>query len=150
MKNIIFLSSLILFIACKTEKTNKAANLITELDSVSYSLGVNIGENIKTNLMFRPRLTFCRFLVKILKRKPWCFGLVRLFAACWWIKKRKRKLCFGPDRRFAVCLSRFKKCMFRPKSTFCCFVCENWKEKEKNKSMIRPRLICCSVIEKRN
>ena len=48
MKNIMFLSSLILFIACKTEKTNKTANLITELDSVSYSLGVNIGENIKT------------------------------------------------------------------------------------------------------
>ena len=48
MKNIIFLSSLILFIACKTEKTNKTANLNTELDSVSYSLGVNIGENIKT------------------------------------------------------------------------------------------------------
>jgi|TARA_B100001564_G_scaffold177151_1_gene148952 FKBP-type peptidyl-prolyl cis-trans isomerase FklB len=48
MKKIIFLSSLILFIACKTEKTNKTANLITELDSVSYSLGVNIGENIKT------------------------------------------------------------------------------------------------------
>lgn len=47
MKNIIFLSSLILFIACKTEKTTKTANLITELDSVSYSLGVNIGENIK-------------------------------------------------------------------------------------------------------
>ena len=48
MKNIIFLSSLILFIACKTEKTNKTANLVTELDSVSYSFGVNIGENIKT------------------------------------------------------------------------------------------------------
>ena len=48
MKNIIFLSSLVLFLACKTEKTNKTANLITELDSVSYSLGVNIGENIKT------------------------------------------------------------------------------------------------------
>ena len=48
MKKIIFLSYLILFIACKTEKTNKTANLITELDSVSYSLGVNIGENIKT------------------------------------------------------------------------------------------------------
>ena len=47
MKNIIILSSLILFIACKTEKTNKTANLVTELDSVSYSLGVNIGENIK-------------------------------------------------------------------------------------------------------
>ena len=47
MKKIIFLSSLILFIACKTEKTNKTANLVTELDSVSYSLGVNIGENIK-------------------------------------------------------------------------------------------------------
>ena len=48
MKNIIILSSLILFIACKTEKPNQTANLITELDSVSYSLGVNIGENIKT------------------------------------------------------------------------------------------------------
>ena len=48
MKNIIFLFSLVLFLACKTEKTNKTANLITELDSVSYSLGVNIGENIKT------------------------------------------------------------------------------------------------------
>lgn len=47
MKNIIILSSLILFIACKTEKPNQTANLITELDSVSYSLGVNIGENIK-------------------------------------------------------------------------------------------------------
>ena len=48
MKNIIILSSLFLFITCKTEKTNKTANLVTELDSVSYSLGVNIGENIKT------------------------------------------------------------------------------------------------------
>ena len=47
MKNIIVLSSLMLFAACKTEKPNKAANLNTELDSVSYSLGVNIGENIK-------------------------------------------------------------------------------------------------------
>lgn len=47
MKNIIILSSLILLIACKTEKTNESANLVTELDSVSYSLGVNIGENIK-------------------------------------------------------------------------------------------------------
>tara|TARA_B110001452_G_scaffold39166_1_gene29941 strand:+ start:1083 stop:1757 length:675 start_codon:yes stop_codon:yes gene_type:complete len=47
MKNIIFLSSLILFIACKTEKPKESVNLITELDSVSYSLGVNIGENIK-------------------------------------------------------------------------------------------------------
>ena len=47
MKNIIILSSIILFIACKTEKTKESANLITELDSVSYSLGVNIGENIK-------------------------------------------------------------------------------------------------------
>ena len=37
-----------MFTACKTEKTKKTANLITELDSVSYSLGVNIGENIKT------------------------------------------------------------------------------------------------------
>tara|TARA_B110001452_G_scaffold167053_1_gene139536 strand:- start:456 stop:1130 length:675 start_codon:yes stop_codon:yes gene_type:complete len=50
MKNIIFLSSLILFIACKTEKTNQTANLVTELDSVSYSLGVNIGENFKTQI----------------------------------------------------------------------------------------------------
>ena len=47
MKNIITLSSIILFIACKTEKPKESANLITELDSVSYSLGVNIGENIK-------------------------------------------------------------------------------------------------------
>ncbi|MDA7787487.1 FKBP-type peptidyl-prolyl cis-trans isomerase [bacterium] len=47
MKNIIILSSLILFIACKTEKPKESVNLITELDSVSYSLGVNIGENIK-------------------------------------------------------------------------------------------------------
>ena len=47
MKNIITLFSLILFIACKTEKPKESANLITELDSVSYSLGVNIGENIK-------------------------------------------------------------------------------------------------------
>ena len=50
MKNIIILSSLILFIACKTEKTNQTANLVTELDSVSYSLGVNIGENFKTQI----------------------------------------------------------------------------------------------------
>jgi len=47
MKNIITLSSIILFIACKTEKPKESVNLITELDSVSYSLGVNIGENIK-------------------------------------------------------------------------------------------------------
>ena len=47
MKNIIILSSLILFLACKTEKSKESASLITELDSVSYSLGVNIGENIK-------------------------------------------------------------------------------------------------------
>tara|TARA_B110000027_G_C16100149_1_gene292658 strand:+ start:879 stop:1553 length:675 start_codon:yes stop_codon:yes gene_type:complete len=47
MKNIIILSSLILLIACKTEKKDQSVNLITELDSVSYSLGVNIGENIK-------------------------------------------------------------------------------------------------------
>ena len=47
MKNIIILSSLILFLACKTEKPKESASLITELDSVSYSLGVNIGENIK-------------------------------------------------------------------------------------------------------
>ena len=47
MKNIIILSSLLLLIACKTEKPKESVNLITELDSVSYSLGVNIGENIK-------------------------------------------------------------------------------------------------------
>jgi len=47
MKKTIVLSSLMLLIACKTEKPNQAANLVTELDSVSYSLGVNIGENIK-------------------------------------------------------------------------------------------------------
>jgi FKBP-type peptidyl-prolyl cis-trans isomerase FklB len=47
MKNIIILSSVILFLACKTEKPKESASLITELDSVSYSLGVNIGENIK-------------------------------------------------------------------------------------------------------
>ena len=47
MKNIIILSSLVLFIACETEKSNQTVNLISELDSVSYSLGVNIGENLK-------------------------------------------------------------------------------------------------------
>ena len=47
MKNIIILSSLILFIACETEKSDQTVNLITELDSVSYSLGVNIGGNLK-------------------------------------------------------------------------------------------------------
>ena len=47
MKNIIILSSLVLFVACKTEKPKESTNLLTELDSVSYSLGVNIGENIK-------------------------------------------------------------------------------------------------------
>ena len=47
MKNIIILSSLLLLIACKTEKPKESVNLITELDSVSYSLGINIGENIK-------------------------------------------------------------------------------------------------------
>ena len=47
MKNIIILSSLILFIACETEKSDQRVNLITELDSVSYSLGVNIGGNLK-------------------------------------------------------------------------------------------------------
>ena len=47
MKNIIILSSILLFISCKTEKPKESVNLITELDSVSYSLGVNIGENIK-------------------------------------------------------------------------------------------------------
>ena len=47
MKNIIILSSLTLFIACETEKSDQTVNLITELDSVSYSLGVNIGGNLK-------------------------------------------------------------------------------------------------------
>ena len=47
MKNTIVLSYLMLFIARKTEQPNQAANLVTQLDSVSYSLGVNIGENIK-------------------------------------------------------------------------------------------------------
>jgi FKBP-type peptidyl-prolyl cis-trans isomerase FklB len=47
MKNITILSSLVLFLACNTEKPSPSANLVTELDSVSYSLGVNIGENIK-------------------------------------------------------------------------------------------------------
>ncbi len=47
MKNIIIISSLILFIACETKKQDQTVNLITELDSVSYSLGVNIGGNLK-------------------------------------------------------------------------------------------------------
>jgi FKBP-type peptidyl-prolyl cis-trans isomerase FklB len=47
MKNIIVLSSLLLFIACKNE-TPKEVVLNNEIDSVSYSLGVNIGENVNT------------------------------------------------------------------------------------------------------
>mgnify|MGYP000328687244 FL=1 len=47
MKNIIVLSSLLLFIACKSE-TPKEVVLNNEIDSVSYSLGVNIGENVNT------------------------------------------------------------------------------------------------------
>ena len=46
MKNVIIISSLLAVVACKTEAP-KEANLENELDSVSYSLGVNIGENIK-------------------------------------------------------------------------------------------------------
>jgi FKBP-type peptidyl-prolyl cis-trans isomerase FklB len=47
MKNIIVLSSVLLFIACKSE-TPKEVVLNNEIDSVSYSLGVNIGENVNT------------------------------------------------------------------------------------------------------
>ena len=47
MKNIIVLSSLLLFTACKSE-TLKEVVLNNEIDSVSYSLGVNIGENVNT------------------------------------------------------------------------------------------------------
>jgi len=46
MKNVIIISSLLAVVACKPEAP-KEANLENELDSVSYSLGVNIGENIK-------------------------------------------------------------------------------------------------------
>ena len=46
MKNVIIISSLLAVVACKTE-TPKEVKLENELDSVSYSLGVNIGENIK-------------------------------------------------------------------------------------------------------
>ena len=45
MKNVIIISSLLTVVACKTE-TPKEVKLENELDSVSYSLGVNIGENI--------------------------------------------------------------------------------------------------------
>jgi FKBP-type peptidyl-prolyl cis-trans isomerase FklB len=45
MKNVIIISSLLAIVACKTE-TPKEVKLENELDSVSYSLGVNIGENI--------------------------------------------------------------------------------------------------------
>ena len=47
MKNIVIISSLLLFIACKS-KTTKEIVLNNELDSVSYSLGVNIGENMQS------------------------------------------------------------------------------------------------------
>ena len=50
MKNIIVLSSLLLFIACKSE-TPKEVVLNNEIDSVSYSLGVNIGENVKGTII---------------------------------------------------------------------------------------------------
>ena len=46
MKNVIIISSLLAVVACKTEAP-KEVNLVTELDSVSYSLGVNIGEYSK-------------------------------------------------------------------------------------------------------
>jgi len=45
MKNVIIISSLLAVVACKTEAP-KEVKLENELDSVSYSLGVNIGENI--------------------------------------------------------------------------------------------------------
>ena len=47
MKNIIAISALLLITACKGEATKEVV-LANEIDSVSYSLGVNIGENIKT------------------------------------------------------------------------------------------------------
>ena len=47
MKNIIAISALIFITACKSEATKEVV-LANEIDSVSYSLGVNIGENIKT------------------------------------------------------------------------------------------------------
>ena len=47
MKNIIAISSLLLFIACKSEAAKEVV-LNNELDSVSYSLGVNIGENMQS------------------------------------------------------------------------------------------------------
>ena len=47
MKNIIKTSALLLFVACKSDAP-KEVILSNEIDSVSYSLGVNIGENIKT------------------------------------------------------------------------------------------------------
>ena len=47
MKNIIAISALLFITACKGEAT-KEVILANEIDSVSYSLGVNIGENIKT------------------------------------------------------------------------------------------------------
>ena len=45
MKNVIIISSLLAVVACKPEAP-KEVKLENELDSVSYSLGVNIGENI--------------------------------------------------------------------------------------------------------
>ena len=47
MKNIIKISALLLFVACKSDAPKEVV-LSNEIDSVSYSLGVNIGENIKT------------------------------------------------------------------------------------------------------
>ena len=47
MKNIALISSLLLFIACNSKPTKEVV-LSNELDSVSYSLGVNIGENIQS------------------------------------------------------------------------------------------------------
>ena len=47
MKNIIAISALLFITACKGEATKEVV-LANEIDSVSYSLGVNIGENIKT------------------------------------------------------------------------------------------------------
>ena len=47
MKNIIAISALLFITACKGEATKEVV-LANEIDSVSYSLGVNIGENLKT------------------------------------------------------------------------------------------------------
>jgi len=53
MKKVILFVSIALFgIACNSTKTNEAesSNLNTEIDSVSYSIGVNIGENLNQQL----------------------------------------------------------------------------------------------------